>query len=293
MISLVGGGIGLLAVVFQRDTGQPKLPTSTIVTPPPTTETNPKPKENGPTPVVAEVSVPRGTQAEPGAMTVTLANGKRVPEWVVAERNGQRVRFRLITPGATVANAPAPFYISQTKVWNGLYRGDQKTAREEPGGVDAPAVNVTANEAAAFAASFDGGRLPSPEEWDHAAGYYDPQGQDGPVRRGGQARVRIPVPATVTGPTTDATRNQYDLADLAGNGREWTNAVLLARGRPLQTIEGAAFSPRDLAILRGRNYTLGTPLTYNSMAYEQQEPQTQFAGVASPYTTFRIVLPAP
>ena len=293
---LVAGFVGLLIVLFGDSS---ETPISSTILPTPATKkddpgaVSPTPQIPTPPPSV-EVQVPRSTQPEAGSPIITLADGRRkVPEWVVAERNGLRVRFRLITPTAGVANAPAPFYISESKVWNGLYRGEKKSSREEPGGVDAPAVNLTANEAGAFASSFDGARLPTPEEWDHAAGYYDAQGQEGPVRRGGEARVRLTVPAAGTGASTATTRNQYDLVDMAGNGREWTAAVLPARGQSLRRVNGAGFSPTDLAVLRGRNYTLGTPLTYNSLAYEQQEPQTQFAGVASPYTGFRLVLPIP
>ena len=40
-------------------------------------------------------------------------------------------------------------------------------------------------------------------------------------------------------------------------------------------------------------YTLPDPLTYAILRAQQAEPQTQFAGVASPYTGFRILLPLP
>ena len=62
-----------------------------------------------------EVIVPRGTTAEEGE-PIILADGRRVPEWVVAERGGEKVRFRLFAPGSI-----PPFYISQSKVWNKLY----------------------------------------------------------------------------------------------------------------------------------------------------------------------------
>ncbi|MDB5310527.1 MAG: hypothetical protein JWO38_4729, partial [Gemmataceae bacterium] len=139
----------------------------------------------------------------------------------------------------------------------------------------------------------EGGRLPVPDEWDHAAGFHDRRDQLAPVRPGGLTRVGLAEPAPAHGPGAAAARNQFDLIDMAGNGREWTAGVLPERGQPIRVIAGATFAPKDLVVLRGRNYTLRGPLTYDVMTYEQTEPQTQFAGVRSPYTGFRVVLPVP
>lgn len=299
-LGLVGAIVGLVIMMF-GDNPDPSPPTNDspkpIVnnggpTPPPVTPPPPPPP---PMPPPIEVSVPRGTKMEEGSQIVTLADGKvRVPEWVSVDRNGQRVRFRLITPSASIPNAPPPFYISESKVWNGLYRGDRKTERPEPGGADAPAMSVTANDAAKFAATFDGGRLPTPFEWDIAAGFWDRRDQEGPVRRGGQARIGRSEPAPTTGPTAAETRNQYDLVDMAGNGREWTCFKLVERGQPVVRVVGSGFDDKDLVVLRGRLYTLRTPLSYDALNYErEQEIPTGRASVPSPYTGFRIVLPVP
>src|SRR6185312_15755920 len=148
--------------------------------------------------------------------------------------------------------------------------------------------NVAANEAAAFAAIFEG-RLPTPDEWDHAAGFYDRKGQEGPLRPGTAIAVG-PVPAPTHG-DPHAPMNQYDLIDMAGNGREWTSAVLPGEGQPIRIVEGPHFQPKDFVVLRGRSYTLKSPLSYGIMERELKEPQAQYAGAASPYTGFRIVLP--
>jgi hypothetical protein len=309
-LALAGGAtLGLLAIIggvlwvmfAGPGGGEEPLPPNAAVTP--KNETPKDPKTNNPdtppvTPIPVDppkenpIRVPAGTRAEPGAPTVTLAGDVRVPQWVVADRGGEPVRFRLITPIANLPGDPRPFYISESKVWNKLYRKPGEN-RAEPGGADAPAVGMTANEAAAFATTFDGGRLPTPGEWDHAAGLYDRKGNDGPVMKGGDARVRLPIPAATHGTYAEKARNQFGLIDMAGNGREWTAAVLPSRGQQFRPVPGAAFSPNDLVVLRGRNYTLSSPLTYDVMKYEEKEPQTQFANVASPYTGFRIVLPAP
>ena len=272
--------IGLVLWLALGDHGGAVTPTD----PTPTTKGGPDDKQdkkgntNGGGPVDPPLAVPPGTLAEPTAPIIKLAGGRSVPEWVTAERAGQKVRFRLIVMPGT------PFFMCESKVWNGLYSA--------PGEADAPVMNVKANEAATFAASF-GGRLPTPEEWDHAAGFHDPRGQVGPVLASGVTRVKLPVPAPTHGPAAEPTRNQFDLIDLAGNGREWTRAVLPARGEEFRFVDGANFKDGERVVLRGRTYTARTPLTYEIMQYEQKEPQTQLADAASPYTGFRIVLPVP
>lgn len=226
-----------------------------------------------------DASVPNGASAEEGSPVVALADGRRLPQWVIANHQGEAVRFRLIAPGTI-----PPFYISQSKVWNKLYGS--------AGPPNVPATRMTANDAAAFAASL-GGRLPTPTEWDHAAGLYDRQGLDRPLKAGGMARIKIAEPEPTHGEGAELAENQFDLIDMAGNGREWTAAVLPGFGQAPRIIDGASFGAKDLAILRGRNYTLPTPLTYAILEAEEKDPQTQFAGAASPYTSFRIVLPAP
>ena len=183
-------------------------------------------------------------------------------------------------------------------MWNLLHQEACKAGsvpdpvREQPGGPTAPAVNVTANHAAAVAAAM-GGRLPTPDEWDHAAGFYERGGLAGPLRAGGSARVGLKEPAPATGPDADRSANALGLLDMGGNGREWTAAILPGRRQPPQIIDGAAFAPQTWVVLRGRAYHLRTALTFADLEFERGEPQTQFAEVASPYTGYRVVLPVP
>jgi serine/threonine protein kinase/formylglycine-generating enzyme required for sulfatase activity len=247
-------------------------------------------------PPMPPLVVPPGTVADPGAKIVDFAGGRKVPEWVIADVAGEKLRFRLVHP----VGSTQPFFISESKIWNQFYdnasreKGLELKDRGQPGGPLAPVVNVTANEAAAFAARiFPGGRLPEPHEWDHASGLYDRSGLAGPLVAGGTARIGLAEPAPATGDAAKTSANQFGLIDMAGNGREWTSAVLPERGKPLLAIEGPNFKEGQLVVLRGRNYTLRTPLTYEIMEYENSEPQTQFAQARSPYTSFRVVLPVP
>ena len=227
------------------------------------------------------VGTPPGTQAEAGE-TVEVAGRGRVSMWVVAKHNGETIRFRLITP-----DGASPFYISQSKIWNSVFG---KLA--DPGGPDAPAMNMTANEAATFAVSL-GGQLPTPTEWDFAAGLDNRAGLEGPLQASGTLHLGVAEPGPTHGERTDKSQNQFGLIDMATNGREWTSAVLPARGQPWKVVEGAAFEPKALVVLRGRNFTLKKPLTYKILEGEVNDPQTQFADAKSPYTGFRVVLPLP
>jgi hypothetical protein len=86
----------------------------------------------------------------------------------------------------------------------------------------------------------------------------------------------------------------FGLIDMAGNGREWTCGVVTLGTPPVVTNTPADQFPADaLLALRGRNYTLKEGLTYDQLTQEADGPllQRQLAGVASPYTGFRVVLP--
>lgn len=234
---------------------------------------------------------PANTEAVSDSPVVKLAGGRAAHEFVVAQRGDDAVRFRLISPTGTAETLIPPFYISQSKIWNSLYRTVDGKQRDEPGGPDAPVMSLTANEAAEFAASF-GGRLPTPDEWDHAAGLHNPEGRI-PVRDNGIYQINRAVPAPARGQAALKTQNQNDIMDVAGNGREWTSAILPGEGQKPVPVEGPKFSIGQLVVLRGRNYTLQTPLTFDILRREQNQPQTQYADKPSPYTGFRVVLPLP
>ena len=80
---------------------------------------------------------------------------------------------------------------------------------------------------------------------------------------------------------------------MAGNGREWTRGVFVGKGQPYKIVDDGQFALEDRVVLRGRNFTLPTPLTVEKLKFDQTDPQAAFAGKPSPYTGFRIVLPIP
>jgi hypothetical protein len=58
-------------------------------------------------------------------------------------------------------------------------------------------------------------------------------------------------------------------------------------------IGGPQFRAGQLVIVRGRDYNLGTGLTFDVLKYEQAVPMTRLAEKAPRDTSFRVVLPVP
>jgi hypothetical protein len=224
---------------------------------------------------------PPGATPVKGSEPKELADGRRVYEQVEYPLNGEKVRFRLIAPAS--GSGVAPFYIMESKVWNGLYRAAGMTppADSEANGTDAPVTHVTHAGAVAFARTL-GGRLPTRDEWDHAAGLSSGT-ERGPVtRKSGTPWVNRENPGPAHGDAAGDV-NEFGLRDMAGNGREWTGDVLTLQGEPAET----------LGIVRGNSFTLEKGLTFEELRRQRAgEPQTQRLTVGSPYTSFRVVLPA-
>ncbi len=251
---------------------------------PPTTT---KPTESTPpTKPGTPVWVPDGTQKDSGEM-VPVKGERVVPVWVKMTVNSELMRFRYIQAGDGVD----AFYLSETKVSNRAFG-----TTNGPGGPDAPATNLTAEQAMAFIKERFGkaqGRFPTPAEWDHAADFF----QHNAAQRGvsiGTPRVKLKEPVA---PRADGKSdvNSFGLLDMAGNGREWTSGVITKLDTPPDVIPRPTgpFKADDLLVLRGRNYTLKDGLTFEQLGREASGEllQRQLAGEASPYTGFRVLLP--
>jgi len=191
------------------------------------------------------------------------------------------VRFVLIEPRGPVTK---PFYIQEQKVCNALYN---LFTVDPITNAFTPAMGLNVRTASALA-EWLGGRLPTPAEWDAAAGFYEPN-RPAAITAKGKPAVGLATPRAING--NEADRNALDIADMAGNGREFTSHVLLPDGktRPMN----AAEDDRALMVLRGRLYTTAKPLSWADLETEQKTPQTQFFGKASPFTTFRVVVDLP
>ena len=139
------------------------------------------------------------------------------------------------------------------------------------------AVEVSLAEAVACADKL-GGRLPTPAEWDAAAGYSTRMPRPDLVVSGAGA-VDSALPGDVFTPKRDVTST--GVSNMTGNGREWTSGTLT-------TPDG-----KKLSVLRGRSFTLAKALTAADLEAEQDVPQTQYAEAKSKYTGFRVVLDLP
>ncbi|GIW84775.1 MAG: hypothetical protein KatS3mg107_0435 [Gemmataceae bacterium] len=266
------------------------------------------PSKNSRDGISRDISSPQGADTSSLALTlpharakavaesavITLADGRRLAERIVIPVGEERAYFRLIAP-ASGPNMPAPFYMLETKVWNKLYAAGGGTVPpdSQAHGEHAPVTGVTALEAARFAQNVFGGRLPTPPEWDYAAGLYLALERASVSRPGSQVWVAQSRPRPTLADTGNSDVNELGLRDMAGNGREWTCMLLSGDSQ-------AALQPWDLEhppadqdaiILRGRNFTLPNPLTFDHLRSEQTLPQRQYAGSRSPYTSFRVVIP--
>ncbi len=274
-----------LAIIFFGGNGA--TPT-TSATDPITEPTTPATKTVTTTPTTKPIlepaiSCPGCASAEKNSLVIDFVDGRKAYQWVTITAGSETLRFRLI-PGGSPGDVK-PFYISEYKVWVGLYRAAEPL---KPPDSDEPQMNLTAIQAAAFAKKLTRGEgsLPTPEQWDHASGLYRAPTLS---TAGSSPVVGVAKPADTRIKPTDS--NDVGLQDMAGNGREWTRGIFLVKGQPYTIAD--AFAPEDRVVLRGRNFTLPTPLTIEKLKFDQTDPQAPFAGKASPYTGFRIVLPVP
>ena len=304
LLPLMVGGIAIGLISFLvwnfvlKDQG---TPTPTTVAKNENTEPENKTKITEPPitdkdPVVAtkdKLWLPARFVAVPGSAIATVGVHK-VPEQIEYKTTaGDTVRFRLIAPGGNLR----PFYMMETKVTNSLFHDFADAEKSAvvstawkstlPGNL--PAVNMTAGEAHALA-KWLGGKLPTTQQWDEAAGIRNRAGRDGPSLKFGTAAIGRAEPRSVDDTARD--EGPYGTRDMAGNGREWTRDLLMPDGSKM---EGPLSRPNasDLVVLRGRNFTLSKPLTYADMDYEAKTPQTQYYVKPSPWTGFRVVIEIP
>jgi serine/threonine protein kinase len=202
---------------------------------------------------------------------------------VVAQPDRPPVPFVLIE--RKTEDDPPTFYLMESKV---SYEQFAQFAKAEPNAVRGdwsanaakekqPALGVTVAEAAAMA-RWLGGKLPTARQWDKAAGFYDPQGRDGPAKGLNVAvalRGKGPRPL---GESKDDV-SPLEVREMAGNGYELTRDTIEEEG-----------TRRKLVVLRGQKYTAARPLWYEDLKEQQQLPLTQFVEAASPLTGFRVVI---
>ncbi len=224
--------------------------------------------------------LPEGFQTAPGAKVLPVG-ARLLATRIVCTRHGLNVPFVLVTKNPNQADEPPSFYIMENKVSNGLYEKFVESSgslagstwkKPQPSGAGATAVDVdqlpvmyvSCEDACRFA-HWLGGRLPTIEQWDKAAGRMEArpglgpfEGSWNPQEHGGIAVGRQGQGPMAVG-TATADVSVFGCRDMAGNGEEWTRtskdaAVTL----PLKT-------PNDSVgvLLRGQSYAASKPLYFS------------------------------
>ena len=163
-----------------------------------------------------------------------------------------------------------------------------------PKHADHPVFCVTALEAHEFAAKLQG-QLPTPTQWDKAAGQFDGQaGLHGPYvqdwQPGDDAGIAIHRAAKGPLPIGAATkdRSPYQVNDMSGNGFEWTNEVYWNNENHRLSDMVSQLKAGDWAsvTLRGKGYSATEPYQFDS----EKEYPPQF-NIRDAEVSFRIALP--
>jgi hypothetical protein len=203
-----------------------------------------------------------------------------------------RVVFVLVPQGQR--NEPETFYMMEDKVWVGLFR---RFADANPGLVDPrrgwdkggdprlPALGVGVEEAYHFA-RWLGGNLPTKQQWDKAAGFYEKGRGKGPFLAPTNIAVGRPGPAPVGDSVDD--RSLFDCRDMAGNGFEWTGSWALsdAKGRLVPLTRKPL--PTDRVEGRGKGYDEPGPLLFEEI--ERDETKVFPYGQTRPNLGFRVAV---
>jgi serine/threonine protein kinase len=255
-----------------------------------------------------KVFLPPGCIPADKSETVTLSSGQHL--YKVIERqleDGTRIPFRLIYDPSTPLQ---PFYIMENKVTNALF---QKFAQAKPQAVKSkewllgglanekdigvqgkeqyPVFRVAVEDAHRFAVWL-GGRLPSGQQWDLAAGYTpkwkgpyrgDPfnfdRNKDIAVDRAKEG----PLPA---GSAVKDISYPFELRDMAGNGCEWTRTISDKNFE----VPAAGDTSKLYVELRGRSYLeVPPPLVFS----DTQQSELAFYNKCRTDVSFRVVLEIP
>jgi serine/threonine protein kinase len=279
-----------------------------------------------------DIPLPDGWERESDWKTKQIAtetiDGKPVYTSIayVPPKGGIRIVFLLMKP--ETEDDPPPFYIMRNKVSNRVFgkitqahpdppwdtrwkRGGHWQGNDLPvveGGVemDNPVYRVSVDEARRFAKIL-GGKLPSPLEWNKAAGRFLNQpgpfeGDPPPVNSAGiQWNGEFALVDRGPMPIGTATRDRSCLGcrDMASNGLEWTRcAVDFDPGN--QTVREDReidFNRKDQVTVatRGASYNEDRPFVFER---RRQPPRPRFdpddgTPNAPEDVSFRVVLPAP
>jgi len=174
-----------------------------------------------------------------------LAGAEKLSDEVVEDSNGRRF-FKQIAcylPGDTEPieflaiakkekDDPDTFYMMKNKVSVALYRRfskanansiSHKDWNELNLSDDYPAFGIGVEDAHRFAEQLHG-RLPTRQQWDKAAGRYEPGDREGPYNgkwtKESKLNIAVDSPMRIAEAKDD--ESPFGCRDMAGNGQEWT-----------------------------------------------------------------------
>jgi len=238
----------------------------------------------------------RGTAAE-----LRQIGSRAYYDRIDVERGRVNIRFLLIP--RTQPNDPPTFYIMEDKVWIEPFEAfatkpprplKGQTWRDLPEnklGKEFPIMGVLATDAEQFA-HWLGGELPTPRQWDKAAGRYDPQRGEGPFESGelapGDVAVNLQQPRQ-RGTSPRDRSPVFQVRDMAGNGLEWTGVKFDAGEDGQRTVGLGSLFPDEELLLRGQRYTATRPLLYKDLE-KSGGVGSQRVDTANPGIGFRVVI---
>jgi hypothetical protein len=232
------------------------------------------------------------------AQVVNDSSNRTFYDRIDVQRDGLAVRFVLV-PRTGVTDVPT-FYIMEDKVSAGLFH---KFAAAEPRAVsdpqwfelasnqeaNNPVLGVVAEDAHRYALWL-GGLLPTIQQWEKAAGRFDPNRGRGPFHETADLKrlgIRRTEPMRLDEPTDDIS-HPFGLRHLSGNGRELTrNLADPNRG----TVPLSDPQELDAVSLRGRSFRAQEPLLFRDL---EDREQTLLGDLgyreSNEETGFRVVL---
>ncbi len=285
---------------------------------PPSLETGPSAETGGAAAAPTVQPIPEvdwklaGCEKAKDAKVDTDIKKQRYYDHIVMTKDGQEIDFRLVPRQAE--EDPPTFYMMENKVWNDLFRAASKdskfqdllaeyeapsskwkvkrewtkSAETEPKTNDwsrLPVTRVTVIEAYCFA-RWLGGNLPTGQEWDKAAGFYEADKGEGPYQQpaneSDQPQFALQGKPLPVG-TARADVSRFRCHDMAANGVEWTRSLLGAG----QSVPFRPGKQEDSVLVRGQSFNAKVPLLFRDLDTKLESEQWN---EAAPDISFRVVL---
>jgi serine/threonine protein kinase/formylglycine-generating enzyme required for sulfatase activity len=252
---------------------------------------------------VSTIWLPKGFTKGEGD-PVEDKDGRVFYQKIVKDVGGEKVEFVCIpNKEGSEINLPT-YYIMVDKVWFGLFKKFAvepnitiKPGWKTPQGYipkdKMPVTNVYALDACRFAKRL-GGKLPTAEQWDKAAGRYDrPRNHEGPFRGEWKGIGSVKIALNRTQPMNigeaEDDVSPHGCRDMAGNGEEWTNS-LDQRPELLSSLDENA-DPMISVIQRSRSYDdKDRPFLFSSLEKKTDVVPADFLGQTDKKTSFRVAL---